>query len=204
MNCNSFPEGQERQEVKPHVKVVNINTGIELETKFPNDPLKQKVAKLVTSLHKSFKVLTSNRDGPQADRLHSPLGHFYQEQIDALEEAKVYFAQMRFKPRPKPNKPPPKLKSFGIKPFQKGGLITMSAVTLLHKDLRDLHGEPFLQTERTTQDHLERLFSTFRGLGGMFCLHPTALQFLQRLGQYLKIKFLKDKHVSQRLFDILT
>ena len=198
MNCNFLPKGQERQEVKPHVKMVNIQTGIELETKFPNDPLKQKVSKLVKSLHKSFKVMTSNRDGPQIDRLHSPLGHFLQEQIEALNEATVYFAQMRFKPRPKPNKPPPKLKSFGIKPFQKGGLISISAIIQLHKDLSDNHGEPFLQTERTTQDHLERLFSTIRGLGGMFCLHPTALQFLQRLGQYFKIKLLKDRHVFQR------
>ena len=184
--------------MKPHVKVVSVQTGIEFETKFPDDPLKQKLSKCTKAMHNCFKVMTSNRDGPQDDHLHSPLGHFYDDQIKALEEAKVYFAEMRFKPRPKPNKPPPKCKSFGFKPFQKGGLITISAVIHLHQDLRDLYGEPYLLTERTTQDHLERLFSTIRGLGGMFCLHPTALQFLQRIGQYWKIKLLKDRHVFQK------
>ena len=195
MNCNYFPKGQERQEVSPHVKLVNVKTGIEFDTKFPNDPLKKEVSKMVKTLHKAFKVLTSNRDGPQIDYLHSPLGHYYKEQIEVLDEAVNYFANMRFKPRPKQNKPPPKCKSFGIKPFQKGGLIVIAAVIQLHKDLRDSYGEPFLKTERTTQDHLERLFSTIRGLGGMFCLHPTPLQFMQRLGQYWKILLLKDRHV---------
>ena len=169
---------------------MNIQTGIELDTKFPNDPLKSEVSDCMKTLHKTFKVLTSNRDGPQIDYLHSPLGH-YEEQFEVLEKAVTYFAEMRFKPRPKPNKPPPKCKSFGLKPFQKGGLIAIAAITQLHEDLKTCHGEPYLKTERTTQDHLERFFSTFRGLGGAFCLHPSALQFLQRLGQYWKILLLK-------------
>ena len=39
---------------------------------------------------------------------------------------------------------------------------------------------------------MERKFGEIRGLGGGFCLHPTELQFRQRLGQSLKLQVLKD------------
>ena len=44
-----------------------------------------------------------------------------------------------------------------------------------------------------SQDELERFFSEIRGLGGGFCLHPSPLQFKQRLGQSVKLVLLADE-----------
>ena len=49
------------------------------------------------------------------------------------------------------------------------------------------------------KDYLERKYSEIRGLGGGFCLHPTQLQFRQRLGQSMKLQVLKDES-----FDLLS
>ena len=91
---------------------------------------------------------------------------------------------MKFKPK-NGNK-------FKVNPFQKGALITIPAIIQLQDDLKNNYNEPLLLTEWVTQDLLERKFSEIRGLGGGFCLHPTPLQYEQRLGQSIKITLLKE------------
>jgi hypothetical protein len=54
----------------------------------------------------------------------------------------------------------------------------------------------FFMTGNMTQDYLESWFGVMRAKGGCN-VHPTGLEFLERVGRWLKEKFLKDK-----LFDI--
>ena len=102
---------------------------------------------------------------------------FYDQQMAALNEARHYFKKMRFKAKT--------LKSFGIKVWQIGFLITIEALIHIHLDLKNLCDEPFILPYFLSQDELEQFFSLIRGLGGGFNLHPSALEFYQRLGQVI-------------------
>ena len=115
---------------------------------------------------------------------------FHDQQAEALSVAYIFISKMRFKARDQVN--------FCIKPFQTGLLTTINAICMLHEDLKTLYNEPLLLLLHLSQDELERFFGQIRGLGGGFCLHPKALQFLQRLGQSVILILLKDK-----LFNLL-
>ena len=53
---------------------------------------------------------------------------------------------------------------------------------------------PTLLTSYTSQDELERLFSVLRcERGGGSCMHPSALQYHQRLGQTVILLFLQNE-----------
>ena len=110
---------------------------------------------------------------------------FHDQQAEALSVAYIFISKMRFKARDQVN--------FCIKPFQTGLLTTINAICMLHEDLKTLYNEPLLLLLHLSQDELERFFGQIRGLGGGFCLHPKALQFLQRLGQSVILILLKDK-----------
>ena len=102
---------------------------------------------------------------------------FYDQQIEALNLARWYLREMRFKAK--------KLKSFGFKVWQRGLLITIEAIIQLHLFLKTLCGEPYLLPYFCSQDELEQFFSVLRGLGDFHTLHPSALQFFQRLGEVI-------------------
>ena len=123
----------------------------------------------------------------------------YEEQKAALDKAKTYFSQMRFQAPPNDDmKKKGQVHNFGIKPFQTGSLITISANIELYLMLKEEFQVPYLLTHYTSQDELERKFSEIRGLGGGFCLHPTAKQYKERLNQSVKLQILADE-----TFDIL-
>ena len=104
---------------------------------------------------------------------------FYDQQIEALDKARQYVREMRFRA--------PKLNSFGIKVWQTGFLITIEAIIQIHLFLKNQFDEPYLLPYFCSQDELEQFFSKIRGLGGGFNLHPSPLEFYQRLGQLLFI-----------------
>ena len=118
---------------------------------------------------------------------------FKEEQIEALEEAKTYLQEMRFKAPVRSKKKLEKgiENKFEMKIFQKGHLITINAIILLQGELDILFQVPILKTYLTTQDELERLFSIIRGLGS-HSQHPTPLQYLQRLCKHIKMKMLES------------
>ena len=104
------------------------------------------------------------------------LGAYYDEQIDALEKYKWYLKRLRFKG---------KGDKFVTIPFQKGAIISIEAIRMLHKFLEEVFGQPLLLTAWTTQDYLELTFGKIRGLGGGYNLHPSTLGYHQRTEQHL-------------------
>ena len=100
---------------------------------------------------------------------------YYDQQIEALNKARWYVSHMRFKAG--------KLKNFGIKVWQTGFLITIEAIIQIHLFMKNQFNEPYLLPYFCSQDELEQRFSVIRGLGDSHTLHPSPLQFYQRLGQ---------------------
>ena len=113
------------------------------------------------------------------------LGMYYDEQMQALKEYQYYMENIRFRAHDKDN--------FAMITFQKGALYTIQAARHLQHDLATIYNQPLLLTAWTTQDYLERIFGIIRGLGGGFNLHPTDLQYHQRLGQWVKQLCLEKK-----------
>ena len=101
---------------------------------------------------------------------------------------------MRFQPPPTEDmKKQGKVHGFGIKPFQTGALITISAMVQLQSMLKEEFQIPYLLTYFLTQDELERKFSEIRGLGTQFCLHPSAYEYEKRLNTSVKLQILQDE-----------
>ena len=124
---------------------------------------------------------------------------FTEEQFSALDKAMSLMAEMRFQPPPTEDMVKEgKVHSFGIKHFQRGFLITISAVKMFHLELKNNFGIPNLLVYYLSQDELERKFSEIRGLGGGWNLHPSALEYHQRLFQSVLLQLLEDE-----TFDIL-
>ena len=116
------------------------------------------------------------------------------EQFEALEKAKSYFAKMRFQAPPTDEmKKEGKVHKFGIKPFQTGALITISAMKQLHMLLKEEFQIPTLMTYYLSQDELERKFGEIRRLGSQFNSHPSALEYEQRLCQSVTLQLLEDE-----------
>ena len=120
--------------------------------------------------------------------MHSTLtltGMHLDEQVAALNAAKEYFTKMRYLCKGDDAK-------WAIKPFQHGFMITINATIMLQRDLAIRFGVAHILTGPLSQDELERKFGEIRGLGGGFCLHPSAKEYLERLSQSVKIDLLKD------------
>ena len=126
---------------------------------------------------------------------------YLEQQLAALNKAKPLFTKMRYLCQGEKAK-------WAIKPFQQGFLMTINAITMLQWDLsRETNPSrdpprpiiPQILTGPLSQDELERNFGEIRGLGGGHNAHPSALGYLQRLAQYVKLNLLKDKP-----FDVLS
>ena len=118
---------------------------------------------------------------------------FTDEQFSALDKAKTLMEGMRFQPPPTEDMiEKGKVHKFGFKPFQNGFLVTLEAVQQFQVFLKNHFGIPTLLAYYLSQDELERVFSEVRGLGGGFNLHPSPLEYHQRLLQYILLLLLKD------------
>ena len=125
---------------------------------------------------------------------------FLELQLAALNKAKPLFTKMRYLC-------PGENAKWGIKPFQHGFMMTINAFILMQWDLsRPTNPSripprpiiPQILTGPLSQDELERTFGEIRGLGGHNA-HPSALGYLQRLAQLVKLRLLKDKS-----FDVIS
>jgi hypothetical protein len=76
-------------------------------------------------------------------------------------------------------------------PCQKACKMAITAAIKLQEILANDHDTPYLMTSNMCQCYLESWFGVMRGMGGSN-VHPTALDFLGRVGRWLKEKFLKD------------
>ena len=112
----------------------------------------------------------------------------YNEQMQALNDYAYYLENMRFRAHDKDK--------FCMIPFQHGALLLIKCIQHIHHDLETIYNQPLLLTAWLTQDYLERIFGILRGLGGGFNLHPTTLQYFQRLGQWVKQLCLKNKEYN--------
>ena len=120
--------------------------------------------------------------------MHSTLhisGMFHEQKMEVLTKAKNMIENMTFLAKNQAN--------FCVKPFQDGLLTTINGTIMIHEDLKNIFNEPYLLAAVLNQDELERTFGTVRGLGGGFSLHPKGLEYLQRLGQLVKLILLKYK-----------
>ena len=117
---------------------------------------------------------------------------FLKEQIEALKEAKKYFEGMLFKAPVRSKKKLEKgtENKFGKKPWQNGHLMLINAHIQMREFVETVFNVPHLKLYLTTQDELERLFSILRGLGD-YSLHPSALQYHQRLLKHIMNKMLE-------------
>ena len=125
---------------------------------------------------------------------------FLEQQLAALNKAKPLFTKMRYLCSGEKAK-------WSIKPFQQGFLMTINAFILMQWDLsRPTNPSripprpiiPQILTGPLSQDELERKFGVIRSLGGQ-CDHPSALGYLQRLAQLVKLQLLEDKS-----FDVIS
>ena len=124
---------------------------------------------------------------------------FTEEQFNALDKAASLMGGMRFQPPPTEDMiENGKVHKFGIKHFQNGFLITIAAVKQMHLDLKNNFGIPTLLTYYLSQDELERKFSEIRELGGGSNMHPSPLEYHQRLCQLVLLQLMEDE-----TFDIL-
>ncbi|KAK9752427.1 hypothetical protein QE152_g4235 [Popillia japonica] len=71
-----------------------------------------------------------------------------------------------------------------LMPFQKGIIMTNTAVQLLFRDLQTRFQFSYLLTYPLNQDVLEHFFSVIRAKGGLHD-HPDAIEFKYRLRDYL-------------------
>ncbi|CAH0546285.1 unnamed protein product [Brassicogethes aeneus] len=69
-------------------------------------------------------------------------------------------------------------------PFQKGILISNSALKMLHVELKRRFGVDYILTRRLNLDVLENFFGVIRAKGGLHD-HPTPLEFKHRLRSYI-------------------
>ncbi|KAL1488481.1 hypothetical protein ABEB36_014949 [Hypothenemus hampei] len=69
-------------------------------------------------------------------------------------------------------------------PFQKGILISNSALKMLHVELKRRFGVDYILTRRLNQDVLENFFGVIRAKGGLHD-HPNPLEFKYRLRSYV-------------------
>ena len=124
---------------------------------------------------------------------------FTEEQFEALDKAKTLMAGMRFQPPPTEDMVANgKVYKFGFKPFQNGFLVTIEVAKQMQVFLKSQFGIPTLLVYYLSQDELERTFSIVRELGGGTNLHPSPLEYLQRLCQYVLMLLMDYK-----TFDIM-
>ena len=143
------------------------------------------------------------------DIYKQPLGgENYDAQIAALEKGFEIFDTYRYlstKPPPPPKPPVPPKPGSKRKPrapkapkppkpriikFQKAGKLAIRAHIGVQKVMNEKYGVPSLETYRTSQDFLERIFGFVRDMDGTN-RDPSALQLIYRVSRYLIQQLLK-------------
>ena len=114
------------------------------------------------------------------DKYKCALGVWTTGQIERLERCLYFISNMSFKSKTQ--------RSFGMKPFQKGMMITIQGVIEVHFTMNDF-GEEMLCTVTCCQDYVERKFGVYRSMGGS-CTNPPALTALRFVAQDLKCQLL--------------
>jgi hypothetical protein len=103
------------------------------------------------------------------------------EQLDTLNKLKDYLSTMQFNPGD----------TVAQLPCQKGARMAINCAIQLQEDLANQFDSPYLMTGNICQCFLESFFGVMRAKGGCN-IHPTGMEFLERVGRFCKEKFLKD------------
>jgi hypothetical protein len=154
---------------------------------FPDDWHKQTLAKFIRALDHGFDLLTSRvifSKNPYKSALEVNLP----QQLASLNDLYEQLDTIHFNPG---NKTSPGAQA--QLPCQKACKMAITAAIKLQEILATQHDTPWLMTSNICQCYLESWFGVIRGKGGCN-VHPTGLDFLGRVGRWLKEKILKDDH----------
>jgi len=150
-------EKKERQRVRPAFQV--FSSSVAKAISFLNIAT-SKVSNFFQLVNDFSDVMNSGFYQSSSNPFKNPLGINYPEQKNVLMAMQETIQTMTVGDLPRTRKP-------GLKPFQKGLIISITSVCGLYEDMRKSPINcKYILTRRLTQDYVESSFSNFRSLGG--------------------------------------
>ena len=185
LNC----KGTDRQNVALAVQLLSGTVSTLFKLQFPDNPVKSALSDFVSAMNNAFDVMNS-RVVIANEPMKCALGVHFCVQKQALEKALHYLETVQFNGR-------------SSLPCQKGGKRAILCALELQKILASKYQVPSLMTSHINQDCLESYFGEIRKRGNTYN-HPSALEFVHRVGLSLVKRFLKyDQFEVEDLKDSL-